>query len=660
VTQQIAATVVGEPRRYAVDGASDDLLTAGLGAEGLRDLPPAFADPERPTPRELRRRAVHAAYRGLVDVSVAGGFGRLYGPTSGRGIAGVEYLVQLRTPDGRGVTTVLVQIPSDFDAGDPGLLAVASSGSRGIYGALPTAADWGLRRGYAVVHTDKGTGVGVWDLDRGRGYRIDGTLTDDPGDPLLTFAPAGSAELAAYARREPHTLLFKHAQSGLNPEADWGDYLLQAISVGFELLNHELGDRLRRRLAPGNTLVLAAGVSNGGGAVLRALERDRAGWISGALACEPNAMVSGRTAGLEIHYDGRRLKDAGIALYDYSSLHYLYQPCAVLAESDAAAPLYAATAANRPRLEARCAGMQELGLLPAGPPAAAATAAREQLLEAGMLPESLRLGHFNLASHLWSALTVSYAWAYARRPPWEPYAGASFAARDADGRPRALTEAEAASLWADSNGIAPTGPISVCARDAAGERRANDEGSLELALAYAPDRVLARAPQPVAGLPPDRAALLAAVRRGQDEVVMSGRLGNRPVIIVHGRADSLIPVNHASRAYYAVNQRDRGARDELRYYELEHGHHFDGYLALPGLAEGYVPMQVWLCRGLDALLERLRTGTPLPPSQVIRSRPRGGAGAAVPPLAEAHVGRLRADPGDDAIRYADGVLTVPD
>jgi len=401
-------------------------------------------------------------------------------------------------------------------------------------------------------------------------------------------------------------------------------------------------------------------VSNGGGTVLRALERDQAGWISGALACEPNTMVAGRTDGLEIHYGGRRLKDAGIALCDYSGLHYLYQPCAVLAEGDSAAPFFAATAAARPRLAALCTGLQDVGLLPPGSVATAAAAAREQLIAAGMLPEALRLGHFNQAANLWPSLSVAYAWAYSRRPAWDPYAGVSFAACGADGRPRALEAAEAAALWADSNGIAPTGAISLCRRDPGGERRANDEGSLALALAYAPDRVLARATRALEGLPADRAEMLAAVHRGQAEVVMSGRLGNRPVIIVHGRADSLIPVNHASRAYYAVNQRDRGARDELRYYELEHGHHFDGYLGLPGMAEGYVPMQAWLCRGLDALLERLRQGSTLPPSQVIRSRPRGSADGGPPPLGEAHLGRLRADPGGDAIRFADGVLTVPD
>jgi hydroxybutyrate-dimer hydrolase len=649
--------IVGEPLRAEFDGTHDDLLTAGLGAAGLRGPPPPFADPLRPTRRELRRRAVHAAYGGLVDVTEAGGFGRLYGPHDARGIAGVEYLAAVRTPDGRGMTTVLVQIPAHFDATDPRVLAVASSGSRGIYGALPTAADWGLRNGFAVVHSDKGTGVGVWDLDRGRGYRIDGTLTDDAADPLGTYAPPPSAALADYARREPHALLFKHAHSGQNPEADWGRYLLQAIGAGFELINLELAAPGRRRLVPERALVLAAGVSNGGGTVLRALECDEAGWISGALACEPNVSVTGRTAGLEIRHGGRSLRDAGIALCDYSGLHYLFQPVAALAETDPAAPFCAATAASRARLEAHARGLQALGLLPAGDVAAAAAAARDELLGAGMLPAALRLGHFNLAANLWPSLVVTYALAYARRAPSAPYAGAGFAATDADGRPRPLTDEEAAALWADSNGIAPTGPVAVCAPDAGGMRRAFNEGSLALALAFAPARLLARATRPVDGLPPDREAMLAAVARGQAEVVMSARLGNRPVVIVHGRADSLIPVNHASRAYYTVNRRDRGDRDELRYYEVEHGHHFDAYLSLPDLAAAYVPMQPWLCRGLDALWSRLRTGTPLPPSQVIRSRPRGAATA---PLAPEHLGSLRAAPGGDAIGYADGVLTVPD
>ena len=657
--EQVTAEIVGEPLRQQVDGRSDDLLTAGLGLEGLRGAPPAFADPQRPTRAELRRRAIYAAYRGLVDVSEAGGFGRLFGPIGDRRIAGVEYLLAVRTPDGGGVTSVLLQLPAEFDLDDPCLLAVASSGSRGVYGALPTAAEWGLQRGYAVVHTDKGTGVGVWDLDRARGYRIDGLLTGDVHDPLLSFAPERTPELAAFAAAEPHTLLFKHAQSGQNPEADWGAYLLQAIKAAFQLINTEYAGRLATPLSPDNTLVLAAGVSNGGAAVLRALERDRAGWIAGALAAEPSAVV-GRTAGLAIEYGGRRLSDSCIALIDYSSLHCLYQPCAVLAETDATAPQYPTTVAIRPRLEQWCERLQQLGLLPAGPVAAGATAARERLLAAGILPEGLRLGHFNVAASLWPAITVCYGWTYSRRPPWRPYGGVTFAATDAAGRPRALDDSEAAVLWPDATGIVPTAGVALVARDASGARCRANEGSVELALAYAPDRVLAQSPAARALLPPDRAEMLAAVRAGQQQALMTGRLGNRPVIIVHGRADSLIPVNHSSRPYYAVNQRDRGERDELRYYELQHGNHFDAFLALPGFAEGYVPMQAWVRRGLDCLYARLREGRPLPPSQVIRSQARGAGPDQVPPLTEAHLGVLRAEPGADAIRFAAGVLTVPD
>jgi hydroxybutyrate-dimer hydrolase len=652
--EQVSADIVGTPIRLEVDGVGDDLLTAGLGLAGLRAPPPPFAVALQPTARELRRRAIHAAYRGLIDVTDAGGFGRLYGPPGDERVAGVEYLFAIRTPDGRGTTTALLQLPRTFDPARPRLLATASPGSRGVYGALVTAGEWGLRHGFAVVCSDKGTGVGIWDLDRGRGYRIDGALADAT-DPLLSFAPPPTPELGDFARREPHSLLFKHACSGQNPEADWGTYLLQAIKAAFALLNRELAGALDRPLAPEGTLVLAAGSSNGGGAVLRALERDRAGWISGAVALEPNAVVAGRVDGLTIVSGARRLSGAALAAPDYTSLHFLYQPCAVLAETDPRAPFYPETHANRAALERWCAELQALGVLPQGPVAAAAAAARAALLDGGMLPEALRLGHLNIATHLWPAICVVYSWAYARRAAWDPPAAVGFAATGADGRVRPLSAAEAAALWADGNGAPPTAGISLVARDAAGERRSVNAGSAALALEFATDRMLAHAPR--ARLPVGRDALLAAVAAGQREVVMTARLGNRPVIIVHGRADSLIPVNHASRAYYALNQRDRGARDELRYYELEHGNHFDAVLSLPACAEAYVPMQPWMVRGLEALLARLSAGTALAPSQVLRSRPRGSAAV---PLGEQHLGTLRAAPGVDAIGFAGGVLTVPE
>src|SRR6516164_5120701 len=97
---KIPAEIVGRPVRRACDGVSDDLLTAGLGLAGLRNAAPEFADAGLPTAAELRRRAVHASYAALVDVSDAGGFGRLYGPEGDRRVAGIEYQLAVRTPDG--------------------------------------------------------------------------------------------------------------------------------------------------------------------------------------------------------------------------------------------------------------------------------------------------------------------------------------------------------------------------------------------------------------------------------------------------------------------------------------------------------------------------------------------------------------------------------
>ncbi|WP_039936427.1 3-hydroxybutyrate oligomer hydrolase family protein, partial [Streptomyces himastatinicus] len=65
------------------DGRGDDLLTAGLGFDGLRGPLPAPADPDRPTAAELRRQAIWAS-AGMAAGS-GGGLGRLYGANVDRG-----------------------------------------------------------------------------------------------------------------------------------------------------------------------------------------------------------------------------------------------------------------------------------------------------------------------------------------------------------------------------------------------------------------------------------------------------------------------------------------------------------------------------------------------------------------------------------------------
>jgi len=136
--------LVGEMVRVQYDGASDDLLTGGLGIQGLQSsTPPAFNNADKPTPAELRSYAIYTNYRALNDTTTAGGFGRLYGPNvnnkniQGK-IAGVEYLSFMKLDANHQNVTLMVQIPADFDADNPCLITGPSSGSRGIYGAIGT------------------------------------------------------------------------------------------------------------------------------------------------------------------------------------------------------------------------------------------------------------------------------------------------------------------------------------------------------------------------------------------------------------------------------------------------------------------------------------------------------------------------------------------
>ncbi len=605
------AGLVAEPRREVYDGVGDDLLTAGLGPAGLRGAVPEFADPLRPSWRELRRRAIYQNYRALIDVSSEGGYGRRYGARDGEFIAGVEYLAASRGPDGRGTVTVLLQIPTAFDPQRPCLVVVASSGSRGIYGALPTAGEWGLRRGCAVVHTDKGTGIGLYDIDRDLAIAFDGRLVP-AADPLSSFTPPRE-EVAGLPR---YALALKHAHSRSNPESLWGAHVLQAGRLAFELLNREFASRQRERFGPGNTLVIGAGISNGGGAVLRALERDRDGLFDGAVVAEPNVSVEAIAREIRVREGAETLRIAVRGLYDYVTLHALLQPCAVLAEDGLATSLATSAAGH----QAWCAALEREALVVGADAGAQAHAAREQLLAAGIHADALRLGALNLQFALWTSVASTYAAAYARASAVAHPCGLMFAAVDPQGRPRALDKHELARSFADFNGIAPGGGVAVL------RRIDGREPSAIAAAGFDAVRCL-RAQRP-------------ALRKGLTEIAMTARTGRRPVVVLHGRDDSLIPVNHAARAYAVANWRVLGVRDGLRYYELPRVQHFDAFLALPGLRSRYRPMQPYLNAALDLLYERLAAGRPLPPSQVVRET-------------------IVREPGADAITWRHGLLSIP-
>ena len=178
----------GQVQHTFYDAVSNDLLTGGLGRSGLgAAAPPPYVDPLNPTAPELRTHAIFENYRALVDISPNGGYGVLYGPnidlsgadTLGEGkIAGDEYLAYADDGSGRKNVTTMVQIPTSFDPANPCIVTAVSSGSRGVYGAIATAGEWGLKRGCAVAYSDKGTGNGAHDLQADTVNLING-LRDD-------------------------------------------------------------------------------------------------------------------------------------------------------------------------------------------------------------------------------------------------------------------------------------------------------------------------------------------------------------------------------------------------------------------------------------------------------------------------------------------------
>ncbi|MBL8519090.1 MAG: D-(-)-3-hydroxybutyrate oligomer hydrolase, partial [Betaproteobacteria bacterium] len=222
------------------DGISDDLLTAGLGVAGLQlATPPAIADPANPSVGELRRLAIYNAYKATVDTTTAGGFGVLFGPnvdasglanaTAGT-VPGNEYISFLDDGSGRQNVTVMVQIPLFFSRTAPCIVTAASAGSFGVYGAMPTAGEWGLKRGCALAIIDKGTGAGVHDLAGDTVNTIDGTrkTVTAAGTTSNFTAAMTAAERDAYNAAFPNRVAIKHAHSQQNPERDWGALTLRA------------------------------------------------------------------------------------------------------------------------------------------------------------------------------------------------------------------------------------------------------------------------------------------------------------------------------------------------------------------------------------------------------------------------------------------------
>ena len=567
----LTTATLSSAMRVTEHRGGDDLLTAGLGRDGLRaPTAPAFADPAHPTAAELRRRAIWSNWRGIADLMPGGGYGDWYGSTAA--VPGREFSALATVPGARQPHRVLLQLPDAFDADRPCIVVAASSGSRGIYGAIAVAGPWALPKGCAVAYTDKGAGTDYFDLDAGQGVAPDGTVADAAA--ALAFKPATAAT---------HGVAFKHAHSQDNPEADWGRHVKQAAEFALLALNDALP---HRGFTFANTRVIAVGISNGGGAVLRAAELEGSGtdqgWLEAVVAGEPNVNVAGARP-----------------LYDFTTEAALLMPCALLdLDGLAASPLSAQARAMAP---VRCAALAAAGVLPAGEVKAQARAAHEALRASGWSEAALRAGALSVDFDLWRAVAATYASAYGRYGAGEHPCGYGFAAQNPDFSARAATASERAAWWSDGSGIPPGAGVGLI------------DGKLA-----APDFTLAglqclRALWTQPGGDGDR------VRRGVAELRAGLPRAGLPVVVIHGVDDGLVPMAFTSQPWVAAA---RAADRDVRYWQVRHAQHFDAFLALPDYRARYVPLLPYLYAALDRVAAHLDDpAQPLPSNALIDSAP---------------------------------------
>ena len=140
---------------------------------------------------------------------------------------------------------------------------------------------------------------------------------------------------------------------------------------------------------------------------------------------------------------------------------------------------------------------------------------------------------------------------------------------------------------------------------------------------------------------------------------VNANLHGKPAIIVQGRADALVPINHASRPYLGANQVVEGKSSHLSFYEITNGQHFDAFLSVAGFDTRFVPLHYYNIQALNLMWNHLKNGAPLPPSQVVRTVPRGGTAGAAPALTTANLPAISASPGSNAISVIGGAVNVP-
>jgi hydroxybutyrate-dimer hydrolase len=691
VTQHSVTAYTATAKGSGTTADTQDLLTGGIGKSGLEAAAaPAYADIVNPTALELRRNALYSNYRAILDYTSAGGYGRFYGPnvttdrtvTTGEGlIPGREYIASLDDGTGHKRVVMAVQIPDSFDRAKPCIVLGPSSGSRGVYGAIGTAGEWGLKHGCAVALTDAGKGVGLHDLGDDTVNKIDGTRATRTAAGALAQFAADITEAArvAFNAALPNRFALKHVHSQKNPEKDWGTDTLVAARYALYAINDSFG--MASDPVPfnaGNTLVIAGSASNGGAAVVRAAEQDTEGLIDGVVASEPVIELP-TTMGYGVQFNGVAVSGVGRTLADFVTYGNLYQPCAQLAAGadltgEASYFNWMGATGMNTRAQARCSSLAAKGLVTGGTLAAQSADALARLHAYGWTPE-----HDQMHNSYWGLgngpiLSAMYPVAYGRFSVVDNVCGASFSAVDPAGTPIPTTPTAKAQSFATANGTANGTPVSVVYDNSFGGPKgwqfaiSASNGAADFGLDTALcQRALVTGVDPLTGATltsssTPSAAQSAAVQAGIREVVFNGNLRGKPTLIVSGRSDALVPVNNNARAYAAYNRVVEGGTN-LRYIEVLNGQHFDTFIPLGGFDNRFIPLHVYFNQAMDLMYAHLTAGAALPPSQVVRTTQRGGTPSftiPAPALSAANIPPISASPAAaDQIGFSGTSLAVP-
>lgn len=646
--------LMGEPTRTDYDGETNGLLTGK--AASLSALM-SYQLPATPSAADLRTAAIQTSYTGLLDVTPAGGFGTYYGKISAAGNRGSEYVAVSDDGTGTKNVTIVIGIPSNFDLNKPCMVAIPSSGSRPVYGEIGTFGEWAFNHGCAVALNDKGGGAGIHDLDADNGFAIDGAITKAGARKDLTFnASLLGDDLAAFRTVSPNRIALKHAHGKQNPEKDWGKYTLQSIRTGLYVLNKHFPGA---EFSPLNTMVIAASISNGGAAALRAAEQDVDGLIKGVVAGEPQVNLPD-DAGVSVKRGGVNVLAHSKPLYDYTSWASLYQACAT--QSAALSP--SSSFVIGPFAQNRCASLAAMDLVSGRTPAEQGDDALAKMHAYGWEADADLLHDSHSGFEFTELVAHTYANAFARASVTESLCGYSVAGVDANYQtPVAPGTAAFKGAWATAGGLGFLGgSFNIVADKSVG-------GPALYLLAASPSsglpdlyadgaaclrRLATGAALGKTSISAAEQAMAARVKAGMAEMRVSGNLRGKPAIVVHGRSDALVPVNHTSRPYTALNRRVE-ANSRLRYYEVTDANHFD---ALVGLyPKTLVPLHVYSLRALDLMHANLSTGAALPESQVIRAKARSGPAAT---LADANLPAIAATPAAaDRIAVGAGSIDVP-